>query len=541
MTKIKPIKLKFIEDENQSNRMKKKKGNIYGIDQSLVCNTCNFLPENPTICYKCNTLFCRNCLENYVKEKQRCPKCLKLITNAALQNINLKNIYSKYKVKCPYNGCQEFLDLNQLIEHSKECVYKNIKNKNDVKHINKFVILSFEDDPYTKLYFSDYCVRKNKSDINYQNYSSVLNYDEFVDNFNGWVKGKINGEKCLDDIKKKINDFQIKKNINENEYLIENTINNKTNDNNNLIHHHLDKKLIFKNKKIKELTCKNLKDLINGEEDKKEEKIELKNVKKSLKNINSNLIPQNETIEGFQNEEHQIFQYKKPKKQKPILYSNYNENILYNIIHLEEQDDFLNTEITNNNSTITSLLNSNNNSINFSNTNSLCNSQSLSYKKNDNQSSIFRSNIQGENLNNNYYIEYNENEEEEEELEYDRKKDDEEIKYTNMIDNYETEQKNKIKEIKLENDHNQFNNYNHNFYDLNTNNDYVSSYEDFKFENKNNDHFKSRDIDKNINLFTEKNSKIKNNHNNHRYYDSIDNIDEDLKVQKDNNKLEEKK
>ena len=348
-------------------------------------------------------------------------------------------------------------------------------------------------------------------------------------------------EQKIDDIKKKINDFQIKKNINENEYLNENTINNKTNDNNNLIHHHLDKKLIFKNKKIKELTCKNLKDLINGEEDKKEEKIELKNVKKSLKNINSNLIPQNETIEGFQNEEHQIFQYKKPKKQKPILYSNYNENILYNIIHLEEQDDFLNTEITNNNSTITSLLNSNNNSINFSNTNSLCNSQSLSYKKNDNQSSIFRSNIQGENLNNNYYIEYNENEEEEEELEYDRKKDDEEIKYTNMIDNYETEQKNKIKGIKLENDHNQFNNYNHNFYDLNTNNDYVNSYEDFKFENKNNNHFKSRDIDKNINLFTEKNSKIKNNHNNHRYYDSIDNIDEDLKVQKDNNQFEEKK
>ena len=348
-------------------------------------------------------------------------------------------------------------------------------------------------------------------------------------------------EQKIDDIKKKINDFQIKKNINENEYLIENTINNKTNDNNNLIHHHLDKKLIFKNKKVKELTCKTLKDLINGEEDKKEEKIELKNVKKPLKNINSILIPHNETIEGFQNEEHQIFQYKKPKKQKPILYSNYNENILYNIIHLEEQDDFLNTEITNNNSTITSLLNSNNNSINFSNTNSLCNSQSLSYKKNDNQSSIFRSNIQGENLNNNYYIEYNENEEEEEELEYDRKKNDEEIKYTNMIDNYETEQKNKIKGIKLENDHNQFNNYNHNFYDLNTNNDYVNSYEDFKFENKNNNHFKSRDIDKNINLFTEKNSKIKNNHNNHRYYDSIDNIDEDLKVQKDNNQFEEKK
>ena len=206
ITNLENIKLKFIEDENQSNRMKKKKRNIYGIDHSLVCNTCNFLPENPTICYKCNTLFCRQCLENYVKEKERCPKCLKLITIAALQNINLKNIYSKYKVKCPYNGCQEFLDLNQLIEHSKECVYKSIKNKNDVKHINKFVILSFEDDPYTKLFFSDYCIRKNKSDINYQNYSTVFNYDEFENNFNGWVKGKINGEKSLDDVKKKIND-----------------------------------------------------------------------------------------------------------------------------------------------------------------------------------------------------------------------------------------------------------------------------------------------------------------------------------------------
>ena len=212
ITNLENIKLKFIEDDNHNQKNKKKKGNIYGIDQSLVCHTCNFLPENPTICYKCNTLFCRNCLENYVKEKQRCPKCLKLITSAALQNVNLKNIYSKYKVKCPSNGCQEFLDLNQLIEHSKECVYKNIKNKNDVKHINKFVILSFEDDPYTKLFFSDYCIRKNKSDINYQNYSTVFNYDEFENNFNGWVKGKINGEKSLDDVKKKINDASKKVN-----------------------------------------------------------------------------------------------------------------------------------------------------------------------------------------------------------------------------------------------------------------------------------------------------------------------------------------
>ncbi len=210
ITKLENIKLKFIEDDNHNQKNKKKKGNIYGIDQSLVCHTCNFLPENPTICYKCNTLFCRQCLENYVKEKERCPKCLKLITIAALQNINLKNIYSKYKVKCPYNGCQEFLDLNQLIEHSKECVYKNVKSKNDVKHFNKFVILSFEDDPYTKLYYGDYCVRKNKSDIDCQKYSSVLNYDEFVESFNGWVKGKINGEKCLNDVKKKINESNSK-------------------------------------------------------------------------------------------------------------------------------------------------------------------------------------------------------------------------------------------------------------------------------------------------------------------------------------------
>ena len=80
ITNLQNIKLKFIEDENQTQKSKKKKGNIYGIDQSLVCNTCNFLPENPTTCYKCNTLFCRKCLENYVNEKQRCPKCLKLIT-----------------------------------------------------------------------------------------------------------------------------------------------------------------------------------------------------------------------------------------------------------------------------------------------------------------------------------------------------------------------------------------------------------------------------------------------------------------------------
>ena len=42
---------------------------LYGfaaLNQALVCNTCNFLPENPTICYQCNTLFCSKFLENYV-------------------------------------------------------------------------------------------------------------------------------------------------------------------------------------------------------------------------------------------------------------------------------------------------------------------------------------------------------------------------------------------------------------------------------------------------------------------------------------------
>ena len=41
---------------------------------------------------------------------------------------------------------------------------------------------------------------------------SVFNYDEFENNFNGWVKGKINGEKSLDDVKKKINDASKKVN-----------------------------------------------------------------------------------------------------------------------------------------------------------------------------------------------------------------------------------------------------------------------------------------------------------------------------------------
>ena len=198
------IKLKFIEDETQSQRMKKKYGNIYGIDSSLVCNTCHFLPDNPTICYKCNTLFCRKCLEKFVNEKQRCPKCLKLISSSALQKINLYNIYSKTKAKCPFNGCKEFLDLNLLCEHVKECVYKEVKSKKEVKRINKFVILSFEDDPYTKLFYTNYCIEKNKSDISFHNFSTVFNYDEFIENFNNWVKGKCSYDTNLESMNKDI-------------------------------------------------------------------------------------------------------------------------------------------------------------------------------------------------------------------------------------------------------------------------------------------------------------------------------------------------
>jgi len=176
---------------------------------------------------------------------------------------------------------------------------------------------------------------------------------------------------------------------------------------------------LFEIEKIQNISIKNLstnqslnfKELVNEKlEEQKDnnEEIILKNIKKPLKNIlqSPNLILQNEKIIYEENEKKEIWIYKRPIIQNPILLYNNIDDYNYQI-ELEEQE-MLYFENTNNNSTITSLKNSETNSMIISNNNSINISNNESNKKNENSSSSIK--IKFLFSNNNYYINSNEKE-----------------------------------------------------------------------------------------------------------------------------------
>ena len=304
----------------------------------------------------------------------------------------------------------------------------------------------------------------------------------------------------------------------------------------------------FQNNSIKNLSTNqslNIKEFIHeklqNQKDDSEEII-LKNKKRLLKNIlqSSNLISQNEKIICQENEKREIWIYKRPVIQRPILLYNNIEDINYQI-ELDEQD-ILNSENTNNNSTITSLKNSETNSLIISNTNSVNISNNESNKKNDNSSSSIKTKFLF--LNNNYYTNLNEKEksdEDEKRIEYEEgieKEDNKEVSILNNLiktknikkkekNNYKSENENFSinKEICYNKDKNFEDITKSNYNNLTRNNLFFKNYTD---KNDNAFIFKLRDNLKKENKKTEKEKSYrKYNHN-----------EKNFEIKKEKNKID---
>ena len=303
------------------------------------------------------------------------------------------------------------------------------------------------------------------------NHEIQKNLDFFEEKLNNLIK---ENQKLINEINIKLNnnDISYKKEIIEiinkqNIKILE--IENKILEKNNELHDVYEKVNInekniqqlfgiekkFQNNSIKLLSTNqslNFKELVNEKlEDQKDdsEEIILNNTKIILPNIlqSSNLISQNEKIISQENEKREIWIYKRPIIQRPILLYNNTDDNNYQI-ELDEQE-ILNSENTNNNSTITSLKNSETNSLIISNNNSINISNNESNKKNENSSSSIK--IKFLFLNNNYYYNSNEkekNDEVEKRIEYEEeseKEDNKELSILTKTNNIKKKENNNYK------------------------------------------------------------------------------------------------
>ena len=93
---------------------------------------CTKIVLDPKECSKCQTLFCKTCIEKWQKEKRYCPlQC----PDAEYVKIHkfVNNILMELRFNCPMKDCPKFEDpasgligypYAKAIEHQKNCEYR---------------------------------------------------------------------------------------------------------------------------------------------------------------------------------------------------------------------------------------------------------------------------------------------------------------------------------------------------------------------------------------------------------------------------------
>ena len=93
------------------------------IKEEITCEICYGIVVKPKICETCETLFCENCINNWKKKNNTCPKrCSNFIIKDAPKVI--KKLLDKLKILCTF--CKNDFNYDTyLYKHFPECYKKN--------------------------------------------------------------------------------------------------------------------------------------------------------------------------------------------------------------------------------------------------------------------------------------------------------------------------------------------------------------------------------------------------------------------------------
>ena len=165
------------------------------VPKSLLCNICKTLVKNPTRCYQCKALFCRDCLLNVLEKNHKCPRCFKIISENLIKSAGLDNEFKNTFIKCKFTGCKESVNLLDYEEHLKVCPFKNIKDNIEIDNLVYFNSLPFNEDPYSNSVIMNYSIKKAENDIRLGGELSYVNDNEKIENeYNNIIEGKENAD-----------------------------------------------------------------------------------------------------------------------------------------------------------------------------------------------------------------------------------------------------------------------------------------------------------------------------------------------------------
>ena len=114
----------FINDKNVV------KDEIYlAFENSVLCPICTDVLIEPTMCMNCQNVYCKKCINDWIKKSNKCPnRC----ENSNYQkSLAITELLSKLKFKCIY--CGNSIDYNNIKNHN----LLNCKRKGNIEKIEQ--------------------------------------------------------------------------------------------------------------------------------------------------------------------------------------------------------------------------------------------------------------------------------------------------------------------------------------------------------------------------------------------------------------------
>ena len=104
---------------------------IYNALKDLVkCPICLKIFINPFMCMKCQNVYCKNCIDKWEKQDNKCPN--RCQNPNYMKSLEKNCILSKLKFKC--ENCEDEIEFDNVEKHHNSC---KIKNKKKIKKIDK--------------------------------------------------------------------------------------------------------------------------------------------------------------------------------------------------------------------------------------------------------------------------------------------------------------------------------------------------------------------------------------------------------------------
>lgn len=123
---------KMAEDENQGYDESRFEVDV---SQNFHCPICLNILKEPVQCQNNEHYFCTTCITRHLRNYETCPTCMEKLTLETTRRAPriVTDYLSELKISCNYaeRGCREFVPLESLEAHTKDCGFCPVECSND--------------------------------------------------------------------------------------------------------------------------------------------------------------------------------------------------------------------------------------------------------------------------------------------------------------------------------------------------------------------------------------------------------------------------